>query len=213
MKNMFLWVALALLFPIAAAAEIHVFDSLEWQGLTAARLWTGKVTEVKPIEAPAPQYGVKWIYEEVTLDGHDMEAGSQNGKLAFTWRTTDKSSASRWKDSGHEMLFFLSEDTAKGDDILLRIKGNTLIHGDLDAIDLETGSTAYWPVVSSSKKLLKDKQSILGALSKILQRRKTEKPDSHVSQKEELSPTADKEAYDKLWSGSAVYILTPEEDF
>lgn len=196
-------IIIMIMIPSFCFAEIHAVDSVEWQTVTAQQIVAGKVNAVKQLNIPKPKYGTQWIYEEVTVDVSQTLKGTENlGQITFIWRTIENESAKLWQQSGHEMLFFLGKDTLQGEEITL-IETDTLTRGTLDAIDLETASTLYWPVVSRHGTLLKNKNDIITAV-------KTALLYKNPIRKKQLDLGENSEAYQKLWSGSAVYIIGPD---
>jgi len=196
------------LFSGLVHSRIHVRDSLQWRVTNSQLILVGQILDIRKSEPMREESGGVIVYEEVKVKVRQVLKGDYGKKiLFFRWRThfANKYSAGQWKNGKKEILFFLKDPNYKLNDS--RLSGQYVLRKELgDMIELASGRSAFWPVVSMHRTLLTNKPDILLAVKRWVKREKKIKGKIKSTQ---IDLDIESAAGSALFSGSSVLLVVP----
>jgi hypothetical protein len=206
--------AAALLFlPGTSSAEINFGESIEWVVGDADRVFSGKVAKVeKVIKADSKD---KTTFEVATVEVSRTFKGEPTPTVTFLLRSHNRGAAQRWLDDGVPLLFCLvatdrvqdgADELPKGFDWVIRDRGNN------PSAYLLGKPKRQWTytidALTRNFEILTEPAAVTRHVEEYLK----SVPAGWKKQAHAVEVPGHTAVYEKLWSGSAVYLNVPVDD-
>jgi hypothetical protein len=204
----------ALLFlPGTSSAEINFGESIEWVVADADRVFSGTVAKVEKVIKADGKDGT--TFEVATVEVSRTFKGEPTPTVTFLLRNHNRGAAQGWLDDGVPLLFCLvaadrvqdgADELPKGFDWVIRDRGNYPSAYLLGKPKRRWTFTIH--ALTRKFEILTEPAAITRHVEEYLK----SVPPGWKRQAHTLDVPGHTAVYEKLWSGSAVYLEVPVDD-